>query len=223
MRWISSDLPHSEPFPGCAGQRNDFQVATLAAYWHQDTNRFDEVRVQIMDSGQNAFRLDPNGNLGVQMMGGGITAYNFNEPGVGRTDREKIWAVVEGTDASSGELVRFRTMVVVGTGLNGNAVNAADYGRLWNSVGDLGLLDGKILAAGHTHPSTGNRDVSPTDSITAARRVFPSYMLFPNFNTGLYELNLVVPDPNLEDPEKPGLFWSGKNHTSLVGVTPISR
>jgi hypothetical protein len=26
-----------------AGQRNDFQVATLAAYWHQDTDRHDEA------------------------------------------------------------------------------------------------------------------------------------------------------------------------------------
>jgi hypothetical protein len=44
MRWISSELPRSEPFPGwTAGQRNDFQEATLAAYWHQDTNRFDEA------------------------------------------------------------------------------------------------------------------------------------------------------------------------------------
>jgi hypothetical protein len=44
MRWISSELPCFEPLPGCAaGQRNDFQEATLALYWHQDTNRFDEA------------------------------------------------------------------------------------------------------------------------------------------------------------------------------------
>jgi hypothetical protein len=44
MRWISSDLPRFEPLPGwTAGQRNDFQEATLAAYWRQDTNRFDEA------------------------------------------------------------------------------------------------------------------------------------------------------------------------------------